>query len=579
VGKKDAELTIGADASAVERVAGAAKAAWKDAGESLTASIGQAAKSVITSLADVALASGKVNFSGQHEQVKAFEASSARLAVAMGSDFEKIRTSVETTGVAIGKRPQEVAAWISAVGKLTGNFEGAGEAIRGVAELAAQTGRTVEDYQGLATVLGTVGGVAGETSTALGSIAAQAKDLKTTGGVAAFAQQIEGLGGTISQFSIKSSADLLRVTAMAGELGKGLSAQAAGRVQSQAFGAIAQDPLRWERYLGRKITDSHGQVEKPEDVLREITEKTKRRYGKDSQRVLQLNFGAETGAAMFNADFKEASRAAGLAPDSSLKAAQGKWLGSDAGKRDVADAELGKASRDLMGSSTLLGRASDALQRFASHNPITSTLLSSAASTGVGLFLAKYGGSVATLMGGKGAGGAAGGVFDLATKGSIASSAGGKLLGTAAKVLLPAAIAYGLATAARDEFEEAADERFAAKEKESAEVNKNQLKMRAAVRQSKIARLEAGGMSHGMALYASEKVGALSSVAAGGETAIAADIRKHDPRLSEDSVMKLAKAIADSMKNVKFAVTTRPDTPVEVSAAGAKSSAAGGQGH
>ena len=98
--KRDAEITVGADASGVERAAAAAKAAWKDASDSLQSSIGGAARVTVGALGEVALAQGRVNFSAQHAQVREFEGSSARLAVAMRRDLESVRSELEQTGVA-----------------------------------------------------------------------------------------------------------------------------------------------------------------------------------------------------------------------------------------------------------------------------------------------------------------------------------------------------------------------------------------------------------------------------------------------------------------------------------------------
>src|SRR5581483_5312797 len=289
---------------------------------------------------------------------------------------------------------------------------------------AAETNRSVEDYRGLAVVLGTVGRVGGDTSQVLGVLAAQAEQPGRSGGIAAFAQQIEGLGDVISRFAVGSERDFLRITALASALGRGLSPAAAGRVQQSAFGAIASDPLRWERFLGKKITDEHGQVEHPEEVLAQITEKVKKRYGSNARRVLMLNFGAETGAAMFNADFGAAAKASGLAPSTGAAQAQKAYLETDAGKREVAEAELAKSSIDLMGSSTKLGAAADKLQQWAAHNPISTTILATAMGTATTTFLATFGCSIARMIGGSGAGGGVGGAVDLTTKETSISKLG-----------------------------------------------------------------------------------------------------------------------------------------------------------
>lgn len=435
MGKRDAEITVGADASAVERAASSAKAAWRDVGQSLTSALGGAAQGIATSLAEVAAAQGKINFSSQHQQVREFESATARLATASGRDLEAVRSSAEATGRAIGKRPAEVTAWTSSVGQLAYSYKGVEESLRGVSALAAETGRTADDYRGLAVTLSTVGHAAGSTTHAIGVMHAQADEMGTVGGIAAFADQVEALGDTVSRFAGSSEKDFLKVTGLAAELGRGLSPAAAGRVQQGAFGALAADPLRWERYLGRSITDEHGRVEDPAKVMQELTEKTKRRYGADARRVMMLNFGAETGAAMFNADYEGASKSAGLAPSATPGAAQEKLLATDAGKRGVAEAELAASSRSLLGSSTALGRAADGLQKFSANNPLTGTFAATVATTTLSGFLSKYGGSIATMMGGKGGGGAVGGVVDLATSGKNSPLGGLGKLGSAVGIV------------------------------------------------------------------------------------------------------------------------------------------------
>jgi hypothetical protein len=509
----------------------------------MVSSMASAARSVVSSFADVATAQGKISFASQHAQVREFEGATARLAVSTGRDLETVRAGFEKTGVSIGKRPGEVAAWANEVGKLTYNFKGASEAIEGISGLAAQTGRSAEDYRGLAVELGTVGKVAGSTEHAIGVITSQAEKLGVQGGVAAFADQIEGLSDTISQFAVSSERDFAKVTALAGELGKGLSPQAAGRVQQQAFGALSSDPLGWERFLGHGILDKQGHVEDPTKVMKEITEKTKKRYGKDALRVLRLNFGAETGSALFNADYGEATKAAGLAPSKAGGTALGALNATDAGQRNVADAKLAESSRALMGSSTNLGRAADALQKFAASNPFTSTL-------GVGM------GQAAAGFGIGRAGSLAKGLFQGGSKGAIAATegmAGIGAMGAVFGVAAAGAIGYGIGTIIDNKLGLSdaiskvgfAGKREAGDARASAEVQANTRK-----RLDRIAQLEAGGMSHGKAIYAAD----------------------------HESTKPIADAVTAGLKAVKFTIVNATGGPIEIADEGAQSLGAGNQG-
>jgi len=425
-GKKDAEITIGADASAVERATAVAKAAFRDLGNAMKSSIGDAAQQVITDLGNVVLAQGKISFGSQQQQVREFEASTARLAASTRQNADTIRSAYEATGAAIGKRPQEVAAWTLEVGRLTYNYDAASKSIQGMDALARETGRNASDYRGLAVEMQLVGGVAGDTGHALGVLKSQADLLGTTGGVAALADQVEGLQDVMSRLGGTSEKGFATVTALAGELGKGLNPIAARRVQQTVLGDLSSDTVGWSRFLGRDITNEHGQIdqEKLPAILQEITSKIKHTYGKDARRMLQLQFGSEAGAALFNADFGEVQRVANAPASSRPAEAQRAYIQSDAGQRDVAQSQLAASSRDLLGSSTKLGQAADALQRFAASNPISSTLISTAIGGAMGNFLSTFGKSLATMMGGKGAGGAVGGVMDLATKGTAIGAAG-----------------------------------------------------------------------------------------------------------------------------------------------------------
>ncbi len=415
---KDAKVTIGADASAVERACAVAKTALKDLGTSATAAIGQAAQVVATDLANVALAQGKVSFSSQLQQVREFEASTARLAVAVGRDLEAVRKQHEATGHELGKRPQEVAAWSAEVGKLTYSFDGAAASMKGIAGLAAETGRMPDDYKGLAVELGTVGKVAGDTTHVLGVMHAQSDRMGVSGGIAAFADQVDGLRKTISHFAVKSEQDFLRVTAAAAVLGKGLNPQAAGRVQQAALSFVSANAIQLERVLGRRITDEHGQVQDPTAVLRDYVAFVKKHYGERAERNLQFQLGTEAGSAVFRADYSKVDELAKLAPSAAPQQALDKYLATDAGKRDVAQADLAASSRDLFGSSTKLGGAADKLQQWAANNPITTTFLTSIVGGTLSNFMSGFGKSLSTLMGGKGEGGAVKGLYDVATKGT-----------------------------------------------------------------------------------------------------------------------------------------------------------------
>lgn len=573
---EDASISVGANASAAERVAAVMKTTWRDLGDSIKSSIGGAARAVLADLASIATAQGKVNFTSQHQQVREFEGATARMATAMRRDLEGVRASVESTGHAIGKRPGEVAQWADSVGQLTYDLGGAADAMKGMSGLAADTGRGVESYRGLAVTLSTVGHVAGDTTHAVGVLQAQADMLGTKGGVAAFADQIDALRDTVSNFAVSSEADFSKITALAAELGKGLSPQAAGRVQQSAFGAVAADPLKWERYLGHGIMNKEGHVEDPSKVLQEITEKTRRRYGKDARRVLQLNFGAETGAAMDNADYKEAAKAAGLGPSDKPAAAQSTLNNTDAGKRNIAEADADISARKMSGSATALGTAADKLQKFAASYPILSTALTTGVTMGMGTLASTLGSHIATMMGGKGAGGAVGGAVDLATKGI-----GG--VGAAIPVIGAGLAGVGVGMAA-GELIMGSDENIYndAVHNKTGEDKKNDSRtaslksVRDRVRAAKGAAALPGGVT-----VSEEDTQLARNAASGSQEAVAALASKiHSEGASEKDAQIIARAVAEAVKSGMKGVqiVNASGGPVNMSENGAQSSSAGSQG-
>src|SRR6185369_13269432 len=98
MGQEDAKITVGADASEVEKAFAKSRDAVRGATAELASSVGSAAHSAVSSLMSVATAASQVNFHAQRDSVKEFEASTARFAVSAGKDLETVRKSFESTG-------------------------------------------------------------------------------------------------------------------------------------------------------------------------------------------------------------------------------------------------------------------------------------------------------------------------------------------------------------------------------------------------------------------------------------------------------------------------------------------------
>lgn len=579
-GDGDAKVKVGADISAAKRAAAELKGAFKGAGEGIQSAISGAANAIIGDLTHVATAAGRVSFASQHQQVRDFEAATARMASSSTQDLAQLRNETEATGIAIGKRPKEVNEWAHSVGQLTHSFQGANKQVEGFAGLAARTGKHINDYRGLAVELSNIGKVGGDSAHALGVLETQADSLGVVGGISAFATQVEGLSDTISHFSIKSEADFLKVTAAAAALGKGLNPQAAGRVQQQALGYLTGNSWKIERYLGHSITDKQGQVENPAAVLEEISKKVVKQYGKERGRLnLQAMFGQEAGAALVNADWDAAKKGATAGASPEQKKALERYKNTDAGKRDVADAKLAESSRALMGSSTKLGQAADALQKFSASNPITGTAGSMVAGglvTGVG------GSIVKAIVGTKAGGGAVGGSKMLGAAlrwggGALAAAGAGYAVGTGLDyvgswsdringVNRDKHIFKGLsAKSIKEEADESdvdANAKLQARVKEIRAANAANAKERAAAEPAQPAQSLGAGGGDLLKLLAS--VQAINKASA----------------MDESAADKIAAAITAAMQGggVKVEVTNATETPIQATVKGAKSSSAGRQG-
>lgn len=326
-------------------------------------SIGEGAQASLSAIAghltSAITAAGRVDLSQSMQSVRTFENSVDALSVATGRSMQTIQQGFNDTGRSINERPAEVAQWTRSIADLTYNVGTASQGLQGTAEYAHLVGKSVADVLPLTVALQTVGRVGGDTSKSIGVMIAQADALGTVGGPRAIADAFVNLQGVISM----TSASAEKTTALIGGIGdKSLSPQRRERVAGQALGALTGDTVGWERFLGHSITDETGAVSDPTKALKEIKEKVVKRYGKDARRILQLNLGGETGAAVFATDFDAIEKAEKLAPsDKAKKAAEAaaKTMGGQikAGDvlRDVGLQKLTGAESGVAGASKEFG--------------------------------------------------------------------------------------------------------------------------------------------------------------------------------------------------------------------------------
>jgi hypothetical protein len=533
--------------------------AWRSATNDMASAVSGAARAMVADFTNVVTAAARVNFASQAEQVRELERSAARMGASMGRDFQSIESQANAIGAAIGKRPQEVLAWAQSVGELTGNFGDAIEAQKGLAGFAASTGRDLGAYKQLAGQMNSIGVAGKDLGGVMGTISAQAEALGTSGGPAALADQFSALGDSVTGFADRGAAGVTKLTALIGELGHGLDRASAARVTTGVLGALQSDPRRWERYLGHHVLDDQGHVADPTQVLKEVYSKARRQFGggETLRNVLIGNFGAESGMALFNAGksgrFDEAAKIAGMAPSSKPDAALGAYQASAPGQRDAAAVQLAISSEKLLGASSALGRAADALQQFSANHPIAGTLAANAGAGIVGAATSGVGKAVTgglTAMGGGGVMGAVKGIGGVALAGAAGYAAGTYLDEK-----------FGLS----DRLSSAMMSQDRAFADIGVAENRKALKKQAADRKNRVSELEALGMEHGKAVFAANNEHGENGDRAKGLA------------IGMEGIARIEKAVRDGLAKSTIKVQNASGGPVAVTAAGGGKGSAGNQ--
>lgn len=421
--------------AAAEEIAHAAEKA-----KTAFSGIGSALGGVVTQLGQVALGAGSINFAAAQQGVRSFEEATARLGVAAGESLGRVRQQFEQIGQATGTQPDKVAAWAAAVGRLTYDFQGARDSFAALNAEGVATGRSADEMERLGVVLHNSLGVTEDMTSALGSIRAQAQALGTTGGPAALEDQLTRLGPVLSQLSTQTEGQRRRLTALAAEVGHGLSPEAAARAQQGVLGVTEQNAyMIGKHFLGmrtRDIYDEQGHVKDLPGMVEGIQKKAKAMWGDQAFEHLMTSHGAEGAAAILNFRRDKFEAAAKSSPTGNTEAAAKleQFLGTDAGKRAQAEAQLAVSARDLLGSSSMLGKAADALQRFSAANPVLGSAAGALGGTalsgisgGIGGLVKGIGGGTVTALGSGSAAG--GGLLPMVAAGA-AGLAGGYAAGS-----------------------------------------------------------------------------------------------------------------------------------------------------
>lgn len=414
---------------------------------------------------------------------------------------------------------EQVQDFSASLAKATYDFGDSRKAIEALRGSGIATGRSLEDMSGVAETLHNSMGVQmSDIPEMMGRIEASAKSMGTTGGPAALMDDLQALGGVLSQVSItgkRSAGDLVGVLAA---IGKGRNPEQAKQVQAALVGSFTSGGEQMRLNLGIKrqdFYDPNGNVRVNAQNVQKLRDFYLRRAGGNVERAQSLasfsgNMGPQLAAAIFRpgliADMKKAStEAAPGTGDKALTALRASEHGVETAKQNARDRE----TRENVGE-----KANAAQQAAANIMPQNS--MARMFVTGIGGGIAS---SLTSAIVGKGlekaAGGLAATLFKVSVQGDKASLVFSKLgalkgIGGAAAVAGAGMLGYEAGTYLDKKFgistkiANALDYKSQAKEDAGVLANKAALMSRENAKQAKVKEFEAQGFSPGMALRYAE---------------------------------------------------------------------------
>jgi hypothetical protein len=479
--------------------------------------IGGIVAGVATNLGSMSLELARVDPGQAAQKFRDFRRTVTEMSVASGRSVQDLKSQFAGLSDKTLLPDEQVADFSQALGRATYDFNDSRKAVEALRGSGLATGRSLEEMGSIAETLHNQMGVSfSDIPDMLGTIEASAKSLGTTGGPAALMDDLQALGGVLSQVSTsgkRGAADLVGVMAA---IGKGRSVDQARQVQQSLVGRFAAGGEQMRLNLGIKrkdFYDENGNVKVNAENVQRLRDFYLKRTGGDVERAKSLasfsgNLGPQLATALFRPglveDLKKAEATRSTAGPDALAKLRASQHGIETARENARDRE----TRENVGAKA--NAAQQAVANAAPGNSLARMLL-----TGVGGGVASaVTSAVATKGFEKAAGLAAKGLFSVNVAGEKAalglSTFGRGALGIAGKLgLVGAAGAAGYAVGTyldnklglSTKIANALDRDSAKKEEAGVAANREQLSAKEAARQKRVKELEAQGLDKGRALY------------------------------------------------------------------------------
>lgn len=372
----DARGSVEIDVKGAERAAAAARSAlqpWGDqaqkvmgAFKSLGGAVGQISGQMLQDLGRVATVGSSFSMAGAIQGVRGFEASVSDMEAATGRKFESIKEQINALSTTLGQKPEQIAGFITNVGRATYDFSGPQKNLEAFSKFAKETGREVGSTSGLAQAFKRLG--ADDADKQLQQLRATAQSLGTVGGVAALADQVTALSGALSRASNGAG----QLGNILGQLGKGTRGPAeAAEVQSAVVQRFMGNQRQYEQHFkwsgalkkGESLFDKSGRFD---------LQKAMRLRQAELKRIDKTGMIAagEFGNMVASRQFMAADLSGGALPEGVDTDALKRFQQTPGGKRQGWDALKDVRLQDWFGAGTFLGGLADTAQQFGAENPI-----------------------------------------------------------------------------------------------------------------------------------------------------------------------------------------------------------------
>lgn len=372
---------------------------------SMGSAIGGAVQGVLSDIGHIVSAAGTISFAASVQSVDRLEESVARMGVASGRSVASVQAGINSLSQEIGELPEKTEAWVHSVGDLTYSYERAAQSAAGLQGYALQTGQSLQQVAPLAVVLDQIGAGGEKAGHALDVMAKQAEMLGTVGGPKALGDMLNHLGSQITGLSAGEGTN--KITALMAGFGgnKGLTPQQREGALGGILGRVGGNVEGFERHFGMKhgeMTDEYGHLKSPTEIMAKLQAYGAK--GKGQRNRLEYTFGREQTAAIMHTDIAAIRAAENAQGEGAGGHALARFADTPAGKKHQQEVDKDIAMQKVVGHDSLIGKARNWIGDQSAKNPLTTM--------------------AATLIGGKLAGSAAGGIFNMLGFGGGAAATG-----------------------------------------------------------------------------------------------------------------------------------------------------------